>query len=249
MEILIIEDEKPAADRLKTLVSVLLPDARIYGHIDSINSAVSWFENHPAPDLIFCDIHLADGQSFEIFERIKVNSPIIFTTAYNQYAIKAFKLNSVDYLLKPLDPAELESAIQKFQRQTLNLSVDIHQLKSLLLSEQSYKERFLIKIGEKIHSLPVSEVSFFFTAEKATFLQNHDGRKYIIDYTLEQLENLLNPSRFYRLNRKYIASFESIEGIFSYSNSRMKVKLNKCDDNDILISREKTASFKAWLDR
>jgi DNA-binding LytR/AlgR family response regulator len=249
MEILVIEDEKPAADRLKTLVSALLPDARFYGHIDSISSAVSWFENHPAPDLIFCDIQLADGHSFEIFERIKVNSPIIFTTAFDQYAIRAFKLNSVDYLLKPLDPAELEAAIRKFQRQSINKSVDVQQLRDLLLSDNRYKERFLVKIGEKIHSLPVSEASFFYTAEKATYLQNQDGRKFIIDYTLEQLENLLNPSRFYRLNRKYIASYDSIEGIFLYSNSRMKVKLNRCEDNEILISREKTASFKAWLDR
>lgn len=249
MEILIIEDEKPAADRLRKLVSALLPDVRFYGHIDSISSAVKWFESHQAPDLIFCDIQLADGHSFEIFEQIKVRSPIIFTTAFDQYAIKAFKLNSIDYLLKPLDPAELKAAIHKFQQQSISKSLDIHALKDMLLSDNRYKERFLVKIGEKIHSLPVSDVSFFYTAEKATYLQNHEGRKFIIDYTLEQLENLLNPSRFYRLNRKYIASMESIDGIFAYSNSRLKVTLKKCDDNDILISREKTASFKAWLDR
>lgn len=248
MNILIIEDEKPAAERLKTLAAPLLPNAYFHGHLDSISNAVKWLNQNPAPELIFCDIQLADGHSFEIFEQISVSAPIIFTTAFDQYAIKAFKLNSVDYLLKPIDPKELETAITKFKNQNVSKDIDLLQLKGLLKAEKQYKERFMVKVGEKIHSVLTADASFFFSAEKATFLQSYEGRRYIIDYTLEQLESMLDPKRFFRLNRKYMASFESIEGIYSYSNSRLKVKLKACDDNDILISREKVADFKEWLD-
>lgn len=243
MNILIIEDE-----RLKKMVAKHLPEAMFHGHLDSISTAVKWLEESPTPDLIFCDIQLADGHSFEIFNLVKVSSPIIFTTAFDQYAIKAFKLNSIDYLLKPIDPQELEQAIRKFQSQQVKREIDISQLKSLLSPEKQFKERFIVKVGEKIHSILTEDIAFFFSAEKATYLQVHEGRKYIIDYPLDQLENMLSTKSFYRLNRKYIASFESIDGIFAYSNSRLKVKLKACDDQDILISREKVAEFKEWLD-
>lgn len=246
--ILIIEDEKPAADRLKKLVATQLPEAVFHGHLDSISTAVKWLQDNTSPDLILCDIQLADGHSFEIFNQVKVSSPIIFTTAFDQYAIKAFKLNSIDYLLKPIDPQELAQALEKFQNQQIKSNIDLAQLKMLLQPEKQHKERFMVKVGEKIHSIPTEEVAFFYSAEKATFMQIHEGRKYIIDYPLDQLESMLSPKNFYRLNRKYIASFESIDGIFAYSNSRLKVKLKACDDNDILISREKVADFKEWLD-
>ena len=249
MKILIIEDERPAANRLRQLVMDLIPGAEIFGHLDSITSAVKWLETNVFPDLIFCDIQLADGQSFEIFESVKVSSPIIFTTAFAQYAIKAFKLNSVDYLLKPIDPKELAQAIQKFQSQQVKPSFDLNQIRDLLSPQSSnHKSRFLVKFGEKIQSVETVDISIFFSEEKVTFLQTKENRRYILDYTLDQLEGMLDPKKFFRVNRKYIASFSAIAEIHTYSNSRLKIKLANCDDNDILVSREKVGDFKDWLD-
>lgn len=249
MNILLIEDERPAANRLRQLVLDLLPMAKIFGHLDSISSAVEWLQLHPVPDLIFCDIQLADGLSFEIFERVKVSSPIIFTTAFDQYAIKAFKLNSVDYLLKPIDPKELSGALDKFQKQQIKSTVDLNQIRELLQPQsKEYKTRFMVKIGEKIQSLLASEAAFFMSEERVTFLQTFEGRRYILDYTLDQLDEMLDPKKFFRLNRKYISSFEAITEIHTYSNSRLKIKLANCSDNDILVSREKVGALKEWLD-
>jgi DNA-binding LytR/AlgR family response regulator len=250
MRVLIIEDERPAAARMKQLIGDFLPEADIFGHLDSISSAVNWLQNEPLPDLIFCDIELADGQSFEIFEKVQIKSPIIFTTAYDQYAIKAFKLNSIDYLLKPIDPIDLEKAILKYKEQSFQPQFDMNQLQQLLKPhEKVYKKRFMVKIGEKIQSIPTEEVAYFFSAERATFMQSKEASKrYILDYTLDQIEEMLDPTVFFRLNRKYITSFDCIDQVLSYSNSRLKVKLKSCADNDILISREKVANFKEWLD-
>lgn len=249
MKILLIEDEKPAASRLQKLISELLPEAQILSPLDSIQTVVDWFMQHQAPDLIFCDIQLADGLSFEIFEKVKVSSPIIFTTAYDQYAIKAFKLNSIDYLLKPIDPKELETSIQKFKRLQIKPMVDIQQLQELLQPKpKEYKSRFMVKIGEKILAIQASEASFFVSEERVTFLQTMAGKRFILDYTLDQLEALLDPKQFFRLNRKYIAAIESIAEIHTYSNSRLKIKLKDCPDNDILVSREKVMAMKEWLD-
>jgi DNA-binding LytR/AlgR family response regulator len=249
MNILLIEDEGPAANRMKQLTLELLPGANIFGHLDSITSAIEWLQTNPAPDLIFCDIQLADGLSFEIFERVRVSSPIIFTTAFDQYAIKAFKLNSVDYLLKPIDPKELAGAINKFKNQKIKSTIDLNQIKELLQPQQKeYKSRFMVKIGEKIQSVLASEASFFMSEERVTFLQTFEGKRYILDYTLDQLEEMLDPKKFFRLNRKYISSFEAIAEIHTYSNSRLKIKLANCSDNDILVSREKVGGLKEWLD-
>jgi DNA-binding LytR/AlgR family response regulator len=250
MRVLIIEDERPAAARMKQLIGKFLPEAEVFGHLDSVSLAVNWLQNEAKPDLIFCDIELADGQSFEIFEQVQINSPIIFTTAYDQFAIRAFKLNSIDYLLKPIDPTELEKAISKYKEHSFQPQIDINQLHQLLKPEKSaYKKRFMVKIGEKIQSVPIEEVDYFFSAERTTFLQSKEpSRRYILDYTLDQIEEMLDPTVFFRLNRKYVASFESIEQVLSYSNSRLKVKLRRCDDHDILISREKVSKFKEWLD-
>lgn len=249
MEILIIEDESPAAKRLTQLVSELMPNSRIHGNLDSITSAVAWFQKNPAPDLIFCDIQLADGHSFEIFKQVRITSPIIFTTAYDQYAIKAFKLNSVDYLLKPLDPKELAAAIKKFEVHRTQLLLPLDQLREMLIPKsESYKSRFLVRFGEKIQSIQISEIAFFFSEERVTFLQTRDGKRYILDFTLDQLQESLDPKSFFRLNRKYIASFDAIAEIHTYSNSRLKIKLHHCSDNDILVSREKVAELKEWLD-
>ncbi|GAB2616796.1 LytR/AlgR family response regulator transcription factor [Belliella aquatica] len=249
MNILIIEDENPAAKRLMQLIKEVLPEAFLYGNLDSIESSIDWLSSNPAPDLIFCDIQLADGLSFSIFENIEVNSPIIFTTAFDQYAIKAFKLNSIDYLLKPIDPKELKHAIEKFQQQTQTPTLDFNKIKEIIQAEnKTYKSRFLVKIGEKIQSITTSDAAYFYSEERITFLKTYENKKFILDYTLDQLENMLEPKQFFRLNRKYITSFSSISEIHTYSNSRLKIILKDCLDNDILVSREKVGAFKDWLD-
>lgn len=252
LNILVIEDEKPAATRLIRLLEKYFPDANFHSDLDSIKSAVKWFETHDEPDLIFLDIQLADGLSFEIFKSIKTAAPVVFCTAYDQYAIKAFELNSIDYLLKPVDPEDMEKAVQKFktlQRAEKTPSIDFNELQKLIGGQQEYKERFVVKIGDKIKAIPSHEISLFYSENKATYAQIENGKSYLIDYSLDQLVDLLNPKKYYRLNRKYIASFQSIEDIRSYSNSRLKLKLKNCDDNDILMSREKVADFKSWLDQ
>lgn len=248
MNILIIEDEGPAARRLTQLLNEKMPGSRIHGNLDTIASAVEWLQTHPGPDLIFLDIQLADGISFDIFEQVKVTSPIIFCTAYDQYAIRAFKLNSIDYLLKPIDPAELDQALEKFRSGRKEPVISLEQIRSLMQpAPRSFKNRFLVKLGERIQTVDVGDVAFFFSEDKVTFLQTRPGKKYIIDYTLDEIEDMVSPEQFFRLNRKYISSIASIKDVFTYSNSRLKVLLENCTDNDILISREKMGAFKGWL--
>jgi DNA-binding LytR/AlgR family response regulator len=248
MKILLIEDEKPAARRLVQLITAQLPEAEIYGNLDTVTSAVEWLNKNPHPDLIFLDIQLADGISFEIFEKVKVTAPIIFCTAYDQYAIKAFKLNSIDYLLKPVDPDELGQALKKFQSGQKSPSISLDEIRNLLQNTQkSYKNRFLVKIGERIQTIDVQEIAFFFSEDKVTLLQTRTSKKFIIDYTLDEVENMVSPDEFFRLNRKYISSVAAIKDVFTFSNSRLKIHLENCTDNDILISREKMGTFKSWL--
>jgi DNA-binding LytR/AlgR family response regulator len=248
MKILVIEDEKPAARRLIQLIQERMPDAEIYDSIDTVTAAVTWLKNNPEPELIFLDIQLADGISFEIFEKVKVTAPIIFCTAYDQYAIKAFKLNSIDYLLKPVDPEELTNALEKFKMGRKEPAISLDQIRSLIQPPQkSFKTRFLVKIGERIQTVDVQDIAFFYSEDKVTFLQTRAGKKYIIDYTLDELEEMVSPDTFFRLNRKYISSISAIKDVFTYSNSRLKIHLENCTDNDILISREKMGAFKSWL--
>ncbi|GLU55883.1 LytR/AlgR family response regulator transcription factor [Dyadobacter frigoris] len=248
MRILIIEDENMAARRLIKLINDMIPKCEIFGNLDTVTSAVEWLNNNPQPDLIFLDIQLADGISFEIFEHVKVTSPIIFCTAFDQYAIKAFKLNSIDYLLKPVDPEELKNALNKFQSGRKAPEITLDQIRVLLQPVQKvYKNRFLVKIGERIQTIAIDEIGIFYSEDKVTFLMTKQGKKFIIDYTLDEVENLLDPELFFRLNRKYISSVSAIKGVFTYSNSRLKIQLENSADNDILISREKMAAFKNWL--
>jgi len=248
MKILIIEDENLAAKRLIKLVKEEIPDCEIFGNLDTVVASVEWLKNNPEPDLIFLDIQLADGISFEIFEKIKINSPIIFCTAYDQYAIKAFKLNSIDYLLKPVDPEDLSHALNKFQSGRKVPSVTLDQIKLLLQpAQKTYKNRFLVKIGERIQTIDIQEIAYFFSEDKVTLLQTRQGKKFIVDYTLDEVEDMLDPERFFRLNRKYISSINAVKEVFTYSNSRLKIHLENCSDNDILISRERMGLFKNWL--
>ena len=252
MNYIITEDEKPTAERLKRMISNVSPDLEHLATFDSVSSAVKWLNANKHPNLAFFDIQLADGLSFEIFEQVEVEFPVIFTTAFNEYAIKAFKVNSIDYLLKPIDEAELKNAIQKFQKgfaqkpQALgNDSI----AKALSMLTNSYKTRFVVKVGEHIRMIPVEEIALLFSSEKYTFIRTISGRDYGIDSTLEQVMNMVNPSEFFRVSRKHIIAISAIKDIIAYSGSRLKLKLSIPTDEDILVSREKVAEFKEWLDR
>jgi DNA-binding LytR/AlgR family response regulator len=250
MKIIIIEDEKPAANRLIKLLQVHFPSELPIANLDTVTRSINYLNQNPEPDLIFCDIQLADGISFEIFEKVKINSPVIFTTAFDQYAIKAFQVNAIDYLLKPIDPVDLAKAVEKFKSRQIRPALDLDVLKSLLLPEKkSYKSRFLVRFGEKIQSISIEDIAFFFSEERVTFLQTTEGKKFVLDSTLEQVEAAVDPGVFFRINRKYLCRVDAVEEVLSYSNSRLKVKLKNSSDTDILISREKVTEFKNWLDQ
>jgi DNA-binding LytR/AlgR family response regulator len=250
MRILIIEDEKPAAKHLERLLLKAIPDAEIYGPLDSVERSISWLDNNPSPDLIFLDIHLSDGPSFNIFKNREIDIPIIFCTAFDQYALEAFKVNSIDYLLKPLDPEELFNAMAKFLKLRNNaFTIDGDMLRELLEPKsKKLKERFIIKQAEKLIMVEVKDVDFFVSSGGSTFLQNKEGNQFIFDQSLDQIENYLDANRFYRINRGYLIGLNSLEEIQPFSGSRLRLILRHCKDKDIFVSREKTASFKAWLD-
>jgi DNA-binding LytR/AlgR family response regulator len=247
---IIIEDEKPSARRLQRMLSEIGIEAEAMLH--SVKESIEWFKSNEAPDLILLDIQLSDGLSFEIFEQIEVRSAIIFTTAYDEYALKAFKLNSIDYLLKPIDDDELKTAIDKFeenQPKEHNLMVDISQIKKLLVNplDRNYKKRFTIKIGQHLRVVETDSVECFYSENKATYLYSNDKKNYLLDETLEQLEELLDPVKFFRVSRKFIINVDAIADIISYTNSRLQIKLKNYAEQEIIVSREKVKSFKNWL--
>lgn len=252
MNIIIIEDEKPSARRLGRMLKEINIDAQAMLH--SVAESIKWFQNNKQhPDLILLDIQLSDGLSFEIFEQVEVMSAIIFTTAYDEYALKAFKLNSIDYLLKPIDDDELKNAINKFkanQPKPHNLQVDLEQIKKLLINplDRNFKDRFTVKIGQHLKMINISEIDCFYSENKATYINTDEKRNYLIDNTLEQLEEQLDPAIFFRVNRKFIINIEAIKDIISYTNSRLQIKLNHFSELDIIVSREKVKGFKNWLD-
>jgi DNA-binding LytR/AlgR family response regulator len=253
MNILIIEDEPQAAQRLDTLVKTLIPGACVLNKIDSVSKSVRWIKSNPAPDLIFMDIQLADGISFQIFEQCEVKAPVIFTTAYDEYALKAFKVNSIDYILKPVDKDDLETALNKYHQLTgntksTNIMLDNIQ-QAIEMMTKKYKTRFIIKVGEHLRSIEVTDISFFVSIEKATFCYTSEGRKNILDFTLDQLEELVDPGKFFRINRKYIVSAVAIQDMISYTNSRLKLVLRNSSDHDVIVARERVQEFKEWLDR
>ncbi|MCU4156775.1 response regulator transcription factor [Carboxylicivirga sp. A043] len=252
MRLLVIEDEHLAAKRLIQMVSHLYPETKVCAVCDSVEQAVEWIKTNPEPDFAFFDIQLGDGISFEIFEQCTVNFPIIFTTAYDQYAIQAFKVNSLDYLLKPIDEQELKRAVDKFinqqQADLSSINKAIEQAKELL-QQQNYKNRFLIKVGEHLRMIETTDISFFYSEDKSTFIRTTSGSSYALDQSLEHYEIQVNPADFYRISRKYIIKLSAITDMISYSNSRLKLKLNGMDNNDeIIVSRERVKSFKTWLE-
>ncbi|MCC4213145.1 LytR/AlgR family response regulator transcription factor [Leeuwenhoekiella parthenopeia] len=251
MNVLVIEDEKPAARRLTRMLEVM--ELTVVAQLHSVEEAVAWFETEEHPDLIFLDIQLSDGLSFEIFDAVTVKSAIIFTTAYDEYALQAFKLNSIDYLLKPIDEEELEAAVVKFKKQrpglkntTFNFE-DIRKLLGVNPVDREYKKRFTVKIGQHLKMITIDEVMCVYSENKGTYVRTRDKRDYLLETTLENLEEELAPDRFFRVSRKYYVNIEAIQDIISYTNSRLQLKLKACEDHEIIVSRERVKDFKLWL--
>ncbi|MBE7697874.1 LytR/AlgR family response regulator transcription factor [Tenacibaculum finnmarkense] len=251
MNVIIIEDEKPAARRLKRMLSELNIEAQTMLH--SVEESINWFQNNKHPDLIFLDIQLSDGLSFEIFEEIEVKSAIIFTTAYDQYALKAFKLNSIDYLLKPLDQDELKVAVDKFkehQPKKSDVKVNIDAIRKLLINpvDRKFKKRFTIKVGQHIKIIPIDQIVCLYSENKATYIHTNANRNYLIDNSLEYWQEHLNPEYFFRVNRTFIIHINAIKDIISYTNSRLQLMLHFYDESEIIVSRERVKTFKNWID-
>jgi DNA-binding LytR/AlgR family response regulator len=251
MNVLIIEDEKPAARRLSRLLSEL--GVNVSTMLHSVEEAVLWFQSNTHPDLIFLDIQLSDGLSFEIFDLVEVKSAIIFTTAYDEYALQAFKLNSIDYLLKPIDDEELESAVRKYQNLKTKgnqINLDFEDIKKLLVNplEREYKKRFTIRLGQHLKIINADDIECFYSENKGTYAATSEGRNYLLDTTLENLENELSPQIFFRVSRKYYVNVNHIKDIVSYTNSRLIIKLNRFNEQEIIVSRERVRDFKLWLE-
>lgn len=249
MNIIIIEDEKPAARLLQRKVEKL--DLQVNTMLHSVEESITWFQNNAHPDLIFLDIQLSDGLSFEIFEQIDIKSAVIFTTAYDEYALRAFKLNSIDYLLKPIDEDELEVAINKFKvrTQAQNFSLDFEAIKRMLVNpvEKEYKKRFSVKIGQQLKVISIDDVECFYSENKGTYIHTLDNRDYLIDVTLEVLETEINPKDFYRVSRKFIVPLKAVKEIQVYSNSRLKIILPTYKDDEVIVARERVSDFKEWI--
>lgn len=248
---LIIEDEKPAAEGLARIIAGIDPEIAIAGRLDTVESAVGWLNSNPHPDLIFLDIQLGDGLSFGIFRQVKVESYIIFTTAYDEYAIKAFELNSIDYLLKPVSPEKLERSITKFRKfREKGTSTDLGKLlETLQKREQRFRKRFLISVAGRIRVAETGNIAFFFSKEKSSFLCTIDRKIYPLEYSLDQIEEMLDPEEFFRVNRQFIVQFKAIEKIDVLSKSRIRITTNPSADDEILVSSARTPEFRSWLDR
>jgi DNA-binding LytR/AlgR family response regulator len=251
MNILIVENEKPAADRLVRLLMKIDKSITITGIIETVEGTVNWLQENPQPDLILMDIQLDDGLCFEIFETSSIEIPVIFTTAYDEYTLKAFKVNSVDYLLKPVEEGLLRSALAKFMKLYGDKDPFKRDFKQLLFEfRNQYKSRFLIKIGDKYRSVPAVEISHFHINERNVFLSDFNGKDYGIDYSLEQLQTMLDTRKFFRINRECIVNIDSIALMYSYSSSRLQLTLKNIEKSDLfVVSREKVAEFKRWIDK
>lgn len=254
MNVLIAEDEILAAERLQELLQQCAPEAIVLDQVDSVTEAVAFLREAKSIDLLLLDIQLADGKSFEIFEKMDIDIPVIFTTAYDQYAIHAFKFHSIDYLLKPIQQDDLRQALSKLKKLSIpkgSGSIDINVLKEFLnKANKQYKERFVIKTGNKLQYKPVSEIAYFFAEGKEAYLvSKSENKKFLIDHTLEDLERLLDPREFFRISRKFIIHVDSIREIKGSISTRLEVKPSQRCEHDLSVSRDRAHEFKAWLDR
>jgi DNA-binding LytR/AlgR family response regulator len=258
MKVLIVEDEELAVKKLKKTLLSVNDSADVVGETDSIKSTVSWLQNNPSPDLIFMDIELADGQSFEIFNHTQVKSPVIFVTSYDEFALKAFKVNSVDYLLKPVQKEDLQAALEKYKEmkkmynapeQTaapLNLDVLVKELQQKLQTKD-YRKRFLVKHGQKLVSVEVGDIAYFFSDGRLNFFKTTDNRKFVVDYTMDELNEMLDPNRYFRISRSFFISVDSVAQIHDYFGNRLLLHLKPETDKEAIVSREKVTDFKNWL--
>jgi len=249
MKVLIVEDEIVAANRLKKLVQACDPEVEIMATIDSVLDTVNFLNDH-TPDLIFLDIQLADGICFEIFQQLQLDAPVIFTTAYDEYMQKAFKVNSIDYLLKPVREEDLKAGIEKYKR--LNKSLEMNNLRPLfedyIKNKQAYKCRFMVKSGRSYVSIETSVIAYFIAQNKLNYLVTKEGKRFVVDFSLDQLEEMLDPRTFKKINRNYIVSFNSVEKVEPYFNNRMILSLQPAAGEDVLVSRSYLQSFKSWMD-
>lgn len=257
MKILIVEDEDLAVKKLKKTLAGVDDSAEIVGETDSIKATVQWLESNPIPDLILMDIELADGQSFEIFNHTEVKSPVIFITSYDEYALKAFKVNSVDYLLKPVQKEDLQAALEKFREMkkiyapekessAISLEVLVKELQQKLGSKE-FRKRFLVKLGQKLVSVEVDEIAYFFSDGRLNFFKTFDNKKYVVDYTMDELNNMLDPEKFFRISRSFYISVGSVAQIHDYFGNRLMLQLKPETEKEAIVSREKVSEFKTWL--
>ena len=246
--VLILEDEKLNADRLKRLISDLRPELMILGVLESVAEALDWLTTNDAPDLIMMDVRLADGLSFDIFEKIHIKSPIIFTTAYDEYAVRAFKFNSVDYLLKPVEKSELDASFRKVETQAMTAAQKSLEGLMNYFNKKDYRTRFLLPFRDGYKTVLVSEVEYFFSEQKITRAKLLNGKTEVLPQTMEELEQRLDPKLFFRANRQFIIHIDSVAQIYNYFNAKIKVVLKKSADTEIIVSREKAGLFKSWLD-
>lgn len=249
MKVVIVEDERLAAEKLQRTLKLVDSEIEIIKVLETVEESVNWFSENSSPDLIFMDIQLDDGISFEIFDSVKIESPVIFTTAFDEYAIRAFKVNSVDYLLKPIEKQALETALEKFKNIYSGKEIGIKISKVIEQISKSYKSRFLVKVGIHYQSVPIENISCFFVEERCSFLKTKNGKNYDLDYSLDQIHKLVDPELFFRINRNFIVNMNSIIEILSYSTSRLKLKLETSSSEDLTVSRDKVADFKRWMDR
>lgn len=248
MKILIVEDEQAAVRRLQKLLSDIDPQMEVLGSVSSIESAVSWFATNPAPDLVLMDIHLADGSSFEIFDKTEVHSPIVFATAYDEYALKAFKVNAIDYLLKPIKLAELEQAIAKIKKKPRSEEEEESLMQKLAAAGFIKRhKRILVKMGQAIKLIDLDQVAYFYSRDKISFAVLPGNKRYPLDQSLDQIEQMVDPAHYFRINRQFIVKMESIEEMVAYSKSRVKLKLNPPTEEDAVVSKERSPEFKKWL--
>lgn len=253
MRVVIIEDEVPAAEKLERYLQKYDPSIEVIARLNSVKDSVDWLSvNQDKADLLFMDIQLIDGLSFQIFQQVQVKKPVIFTTAFNEFALDAFKVNSIDYLLKPLTFTDLSAGLKKLEalREQLKPAEQQERIQQVFtnLKPKEYKNRFMVKLGEHIRSITIDQISLFFADGRDVYLVTNQNRKFIIDYTLEALEDILEPKLFFRLNRTFILHINSIKDVLVYSNSRLKITLHQEFDREIIVSREKVVDFKSWFD-
>lgn len=257
MKVLIVEDEQLAVAKLTQTLNKVNPDAEVIGVTESIAATVKWLNEHQGePDLILMDIELADGQSFSIFDEVQVNCPVIFTTSYDEYALKAFKVNSIDYLLKPIQQSELKAALSKLETlraapgSTESQAIKIEQLVSELQKQsglKTYRKRFLVKHLQKLLSIEVETIAYFYCEDRVNFFKTKDGKNYIVDYTMDEIEEMVDPNRFFRAGRALIVSISSVVQMEPYFGNRLALRLTPSFDKEALVSREKVNDFKVWM--